>query len=161
MLKKTTIEEIDITSSSSPASQTGKTIIGKQVSIEGEIQGKEDLVIEGVVKGGIDLEKFHLTVGPKGKVEAVIQAGNVTVSGQLKGNIQAQDKVEITREANFNGEIKAKRISVEDGAYLKAVIEVERESRQKVPTVGKTADLQTSEAGKGSITLAGETEKGK
>ena len=53
----------------------GKTIIGEQVSIEGSIQGREDLVIEGVIKGSIRLEKYHLIVGPKGKVEAEIHAG--------------------------------------------------------------------------------------
>jgi cytoskeletal protein CcmA (bactofilin family) len=145
----------------SPVSQTGKTIIGKQVSIEGEIQGREDLVIEGEVKGSIELENYHLIVGPKGKVEAEIHAGNVTVSGHLKGNIKALEKVEITGEADFNGEIKAKRISVEDSVYLKAVIEVEREPRKKSAAVGKGFQLHAPGAGKESPVMANEAEKGK
>jgi cytoskeletal protein CcmA (bactofilin family) len=160
MLKKTKSEKDTMAPASSTLSVAGKTIIGKQVSIEGGIQGGEDLVIEGSVKGSIDLEKFHLTVGPMGKVEAEIHAGKVTISGQLKGNIKALDKVEITKDADFNGEIKTKRISVEDGAYLKAVIEVEREPQKKGEPVGKAVDLKASGAGKEPISLVGEAEKG-
>ena len=161
MLKKTKSEKDSMAPASSSVSVVGKTIIGKQVSIEGGIQGGEDLVIEGTVKGSIELEKFHLIVGPKGKVEAEIHAGNVTISGQLKGNLKALDKVEITKDADFNGEIKAKRISVEDGAYLKAVIEVEREPQKKAEPVGKAVNLQASGAGKEPIPLISEAEKGK
>lgn len=116
-------------------SKPDKTVIGENISIEGDIRGREDLLIQGSVKGSVQLEKHHLTVGPKGQVEAEINADSVTISGRLIGNIKAFGKVEITREADFTGEIKAKRISVEDGAYLKAVIELEREPEKK-PTVG-------------------------
>lgn len=113
----------------SSAASTEKTIIGENISIKGTIHGKGNLVIQGSVKGNIDLEKYHLTVGPNGNVEAEINAEHVTISGRLAGNINALGKVEITRTAEFSGEIKAKRISVEDGAYLKAVIELQRESQ--------------------------------
>lgn len=111
----------------SPAPSADKTIIGENISIKGSIHGKGDLVIQGAVQGNIDLEKHHLTIGPNGKVEAEINAENVTISGRLAGNINARGKVEITRTAEFSGEIKAKRISVEDGAYLKAAIELQRD----------------------------------
>jgi cytoskeletal protein CcmA (bactofilin family) len=128
MLRKTKSVE----NNNMPAPSMGeKTIIGEQISIEGCIQGKGDLVIDGSIKGSIELEKHHLTVGPKGQVEADIHADNVTISGRMTGNIKAGCKVEITKEADFNGEIKAKRISVEDGAYLKAAIELEREPQKK------------------------------
>lgn len=162
MLKKTKTEKNAAAPTSNTFSVAGKTIIGEQVSIEGSIQGREDLVIEGAVKGSIRLEKYHLIVGPKGKVEAEIHAGNVTISGRVTGNIRAQDKVDITKEADFNGEIKAKRISVEDGAYLKAVIEVVREEPQKkAAPAGKAVDMAASGASKEPITLAGEAEKRK
>lgn len=108
-----------------------KTVIGQHISVEGVVRGKENLVIEGSMKGSIELEKHQVTVGSKGNVEAEIHADNITISGKLVGNIKAHGKVRITREADFSGEIKAKRISVEDGAYLKAVIELEREDEKK------------------------------
>ena len=115
----------------SAVSSQEKTVIGQHISVEGIVRGKENLVIEGSMKGSIELEKHQVTVGPNGKVEAEIHADNVIISGRLVGNIIAQGKVEITKEADFSGEIKAKRISVEDGAYLKAVIELERPSDKK------------------------------
>jgi cytoskeletal protein CcmA (bactofilin family) len=108
-------------------SQKGRTTIGQHISINGDIRGEEDLVIEGSVKGIVELQKHHLIIGSMGQVDAEIKADNVTVSGKLTGNIMAAGKVQITKEADFTGEIRAKGISVEDGAYLKAVIEMERE----------------------------------
>lgn len=159
MLGKSKDAKDAITPTLSPVSVGEKTIIGEQISIEGSIQGKGDLVIEGSVKGKIELDKHHLTVGLKGKVEAEIHATDVTISGQLMGNIQALGKVEITKGADFNGEIKAKSISVQDGAYLKAVIELEREPQKKGVLSGEHAKQAASELGKESFTLVGETEK--
>ncbi len=111
-----------------------KTIIGEGITIEGTIRGKEDLIIEGTVKGKIEVGGNHLTVGRNGMVEAEIHAESVTISGRLKGNVQAVGRVAITEEADFNGEIRAKTISVQDGAFLKAVIELEREAEGTTDT---------------------------
>jgi len=121
-----------------------KTIIGEHISIEGSIRGEEDLQIEGSMKGNIELDKHNFRVGPSGKMDGEITARNVTVSGEFKGNIKSHEKVEVTREADFYGEIKAKSISVEDGAYIKGVIELDREPNRKpgaaaAPATGKPA----------------------
>jgi len=87
----------------------------KSSIIQAPVEGKT--IIGESVKGRIEVETHHLTVGPKGQVEAEIQAANVTISGRLVGNINAAEKVKITKDADFNGEITAKSISVEDGAY--------------------------------------------
>ncbi len=114
-----------------PATKVDRTIIGDQIFIEGVIRGKEDLLIEGSVKGSIEMKANHLTVGSKGRVNAEVNAANVTIGGKLVGNVNATGRVKITEAADYNGEIKAKSISVEDGAYLKAVIELEREPMKK------------------------------
>ncbi len=132
--------EENVSYSSSPPVDR-KTIIGEHISIEGNIHGKESLIIEGAMKGKIELEKNQITVGTKGRVEAEIHADNVTISGRLTGNIQALGKVSITKGANFNGEIKARSISVEDGAYLKATIELVREPKKGAPPDAKPAPL--------------------
>ena len=124
---------------SSPPPVDRKTIIGEHISIDGNIQGKESLIIEGAMKGKIELEKNQITVGTKGRVEAEIHADNVTISGRLTGNIKALGKVSITKGANFTGEIKARSISVEDGAYLKATIELEREPQKGTSPDAKPA----------------------
>lgn len=161
MLGKRKKVKDDIVAVSSPVPMEGRTVIGNQISIEGSIRGKEDLLIEGSVKGKVELAEHHLTIGPKGHVEAEIQADSVTISGKLNGNVKASGKVEITKEADFNGEIKAKSISVEDGAYLKAVIELEREPQKRdIPAV-KLVDQPASDTGKNPVSMAAEEDKGK
>ena len=114
-----------------PVSKDEKTTIGENIAIEGSIRGKENLEIEGAMKGNVQLEKHNFTIGSKGRVEGEINARNVSVSGLLNGTIKAGEKVKITKEADFCGEIKANSISVEDGAYFKGVIELEREPHRK------------------------------
>jgi cytoskeletal protein CcmA (bactofilin family) len=153
--------ESDAEQALSPPSKEETTIIGERISIEGNIRGEGDLTIDGSVKGSIGLDKHHLTVGSKGRVEADINAENVTISGQMTGNIEAGAKVEITKNADFNGEIRAKRISVEDGAYLKAVIELEREAQEQPVPVGKPGEEEVPAPEEESLTLVSESDKGK
>ena len=123
-----------------------KTVIGREISIEGTVRGKEDLLIEGSVKGSIELEGRHLTVGNHGLVEADIQAENVTIKGRVVGNVSAFAKVAITKDADFQGEIRSESISVEDGAYLKAVIELVKEPQKKNIRAVKLGDKSASDA---------------
>jgi cytoskeletal protein CcmA (bactofilin family) len=149
--------------SSGAGSSDEKTIIGEQISIEGSICGKENLLIEGSMKGKIELEEHQVIVGSKGKVEAEIHAKDVTISGRMTGNIHALGKVEITRAAEFNGEVKARSISVEDGAYIKAVIELDRDDKKKPSSAGKP-DLQVASSGSNQEPIAlsgGGADKGK
>ncbi|UCD78354.1 MAG: polymer-forming cytoskeletal protein [Desulfobacterales bacterium] len=116
-----------------PASPTSeeKTTIGQHIAIEGQIRGKEHLVIEGSMKGNVQMENHNFTVGANGRVDGEVRAQNVAIAGQLKGTINAMGKVEVTKEADFYGDIKAKSISVEDGAYFKGSIELNREPHRK------------------------------
>lgn len=114
-----------------PQASEEKTTIGQHISIEGQIRGEEHLVIEGSMKGNVQMEKHNFTVGTNGRVDGEVRAQNVSISGQLKGTINAMGKVEVTNEADFYGDIKAKSISVEDGAYFKGSIELSREPHRK------------------------------
>jgi len=108
----------------------GQTIIGEHISIEGTIRADEDIIIEGNMKGTIEVKAHQLTVGAKGQVEADVDADSVVISGRMVGNINARNKVHVTKNADFNGQIKARRIAVEDGAFIKASIELERDDKK-------------------------------
>ena len=114
-----------------PTPSEEKTTIGEHIIIEGHIKGREHLVIEGEMKGDVEMEQHNFTVGSNGRVDGEIRAQNISISGLLKGTIDAKGKVEITKEADFFGDIKAKSISVEDGAYFKGSIELNREPHRK------------------------------
>ncbi len=107
------------------------TTIGDLIFIEGTIRGEENLTLNGTMKGNIDMGKHNFTIGVKGRVEGEIHARDVNIDGQFKGTIRAQGKVAVTKAADFNGEIKAKSFSVEDGAYFKGAVELDREPHQK------------------------------
>lgn len=100
------------------------TIIGSSIVIDGEISGDEDLVIRGTVKGKVTL-KENLHVENSGVVEADIQTATVTVSGQVTGNILADDKVELKSDGRMVGDIKAPRILIADGASFKGNIDMD------------------------------------
>jgi cytoskeletal protein CcmA (bactofilin family) len=139
---------------SSSISGEERTIIGEHISIEGSIRGEENLVMDGSIKGKIELEKHQVTVGSKGRVDGEIRAQHVVVSGELRGNIVAQGKVEITAKADFYGEIRSKSISVEDGAYFKGMIELDREPHRKPAVSTKPLDKKFSGPGQESISPA-------
>ena len=128
---------------SAPA-RAGNTIIGENISIEGDILGNESLVIEGSMKGNVQMENHDFTVGTKGRVEGEIKAQNVKISGQMIGNIHTKGKVEITKEADFMGDIRAKGISIEDGAYFKGSIELAQEPHRKTLLGAKSTNPATA-----------------
>ena len=117
-----------------------KTIIGKDISIEGDIRGKEHMVIEGSVKGNIEMETHNFALGPEGRVEGEIHAQNISISGQMKGNIKTPGKIEITEKADFQGDILAKSIAVENGAFFKGSVELITEPPQKTFSTEKLTD---------------------
>ncbi len=102
------------------------TVIGEHISIEGIVRADEDLLIDGTLKGTIQVKSHRIAVGSNAKIEADIVAENVSIGGKMTGNILAHNSVTITQQADFTGQIKARRLSIEDGAYLKASIELQR-----------------------------------
>ena len=108
-----------------------KTIIAENISIEGQIRGAEHLVVDGALKGNVELKKHDVTVGLRGRVDSQIRAQNVSIRGRFMGTIKALDKVTVTKDADFLGEIKAKSFAVEDGAYFKGSIELDRQPHRK------------------------------
>ena len=108
-----------------------KTVIGKDITIEGNIRGREHMIIDGSVKGNIEMETHNFALGSAGRVEGEIHARNISISGRMKGNIKTPGKIEITREADFQVDILAKSIAVENGAFFKGSVELITEEPQR------------------------------
>ena len=107
------------------------TIIGKSIVIKGELSCGEDLYIDGQVEGTIDPKGNRLTVGPNGRVKANVNASSVVVQGKLDGNVQASDRVDLKQSAVVTGDIAAQRISIDEGAYFKGRVNIQREAPKK------------------------------
>jgi cytoskeletal protein CcmA (bactofilin family) len=103
-------------------------ILGKSVTIKGQILGREDLTINGEVEGTIDVSGHTLTIGPGGNVRAGVKARELIVAGALNGKAETTDKIEIRREAKLIGDIQTARIVIEDGAYFKGAVDITKSS---------------------------------
>ncbi len=108
-------------------------IIGKSVSIKGNIFSQEDLTIDGEVEGSVELKEHRLTVGPNGRVQAGVKAREIVVLGTINGNVEATEKIDIRKEARLVGDIKTARIVIEDGAYFKGSIDIVRPTESTKP----------------------------
>ena len=101
-------------------------IIGKSVTIKGQIFSREDLTIDGEVDGSVELQEHRLTVGQNGNLRADVRAHEVVVLGSIDGNVEATEKIDIRKQASVTGDIIAARIETEDGAFLKGSVDTQR-----------------------------------
>ncbi|HET7105556.1 MAG TPA: polymer-forming cytoskeletal protein [Candidatus Acidoferrum sp.] len=105
--------------------------LGPSLHIKGEITGSEDLLLEGTVEGLVQLDERKLTVGASAKVTADIIAREVVVYGTVKGNLRAKDRIEIKKDGSVNGDLTTARIMIEDGAYFKGSIEIDKSGEKE------------------------------
>lgn len=107
--------------------------IGKSVIVKGELSGSEDLYLDGEVEGSIELRGHSLIIGPNGRVRANVHAKDVVVHGKVDGNVRGTDKVELKKSALLNGDIFTQRIIIEDGAFFKGAIDIQKaDAKQEV-----------------------------
>jgi cytoskeletal protein CcmA (bactofilin family) len=111
-----------------PSSPTAHSLacLGSTIVVKGEISSDEDLQIDGKVEGPISLRGHRLTVGRTAQLNSEITAREVIVYGNASGNLRARDRVEIKKDGQVIGDITTTRISIEEGAYFKGHIEIER-----------------------------------
>jgi len=110
----------------------GVAMIGKTISIKGDITGEESLVIEGRVDGTIALKNNDLTIGQSGVVNANLTASVVRIDGEVKGDIVGVEKVVISKTGKVHGNIVGPRVTLEDGAKFKGSIDMDPGSAESV-----------------------------
>jgi cytoskeletal protein CcmA (bactofilin family) len=102
--------------------------IGKSVVIKGELNGSEDLTIEGHVEGTIQLRDHVLTIGPNGRIKAQVFAKAVIVLGEVTGNVTASDKVDIRDNGSVDGDIVSPRVAIAEGAHFRGSVDMQRKA---------------------------------
>lgn len=119
-----------------PASAT--TCIGPSVVIRGTVEGREDLRLEGRVDGEVSNPNHRVIIGKSGRVKADVSARIIEVEGSVVGDLNGSERVVVAATGNVRGNIKAPRVSLENGAQFKGSIDmdpasVESASKSVVP----------------------------
>ena len=133
-----------------PAGTTAR--LGSSLYVKGEISGNEDLDIDGTVEGLVHIDERKLTVGATAKLTADIIAGEVIVYGSVQGNVRGKGKIEIKKDGSVNGDLTTAQIIIEDGAYFKGAIEIEKSAEKEGD---KNVFSQTASASAAPVTDAG------
>ena len=100
--------------------------IGKSVVIKGELNGSEDLTIEGQVEGKIELRQNVLTIGSNARIKAQVFAKSVIILGEVVGNVTASEKVDLRDNGSIDGDITAPRVAIAEGAHFRGSIDMQR-----------------------------------
>ncbi len=101
-----------------PASTGPACVIGGKTRIKGEITGDENVSVEGHVEGSIKITR-DLHVGTGGCVKATVSAHSVVVAGELTGDCQATQRVQIEATGRMTGNIRAPRVVIVEGATFR------------------------------------------
>jgi len=120
--------------------------LGATIVVKGEISSDEDLQIDGKVEGPVSLQGHRLIVGRTAQLKSDITAREAIVYGVATGNLHARDRVEIKKDGQVIGDIATSRISIEDGAYFKGHIEINR-SQSSLQTSKETEEIPAGIAG--------------
>jgi len=115
--------------------------IGKSVVIKGELNGSEDLTVEGHVEGKIELRDHVLTIGPNGKIKAQVFAKAVIVLGEVNGNVTATEKVDIRDGGSVDGDIISPRVAIAEGAHFRGSVDMQRKGGGQ-PSQSKSDNAQ-------------------
>jgi cytoskeletal protein CcmA (bactofilin family) len=125
--------------------------IGKSVVIKGELNGSEDLTIEGQVDGKIELRQNVLTIGPNGRIKAQVFSKSVIILGEVTGNVTATEKVDIRDNGSVDGDIAAPRVAIAEGAHFRGSIDMQRTaakpSEQKAEAKSAASAAQPAQSG--------------
>jgi cytoskeletal protein CcmA (bactofilin family) len=120
------------------------SLLSKNVRIEGEIQGPENLHVEGYLKGAVELSG-DIFIGNTGIVEADVEAKNIVIQGEVTGNVKAHHQLEIHPTGKLVGDCTAASIDIKEGAVFEGRSNMIRSSGAAVSSRPAPADSDASQ----------------
>jgi cytoskeletal protein CcmA (bactofilin family) len=118
-------------------SQEIQALLGPQTAVEGSLKVDGTVRIDGRLKGSIASEGCTMIVGEKAVIEADISVHTVTVSGEVKGNVNASHRIQLCPTARVFGDLHAPEVLVDAGAVLDGRCTIKRKALPSSET-GKT-----------------------
>ena len=136
----------NLTSFAAEPSSSAKNILANDVEITGTLKFENELIFDGKLDGEIVSEGV-LTLGKNAQVKGEVKTKAVTVHGVVNGNISVSERCELKASSQLNGDLKAMRIIIEEGATFIGKSEV--------------TSAKTQGAGARSVTPAAESARSK
>ena len=129
---------------------TQYTMIGKSIVIKGEIVASDPLYVYGCVEGSINAPAHRVTIGKEGRVKADIHAREVVIMGDVVGNLEGGERVEIRSDGSLIGNMATCRIYIEEGAVLNGSVDVHKPSK-KEKAEAREEEAEGLEENRGSV----------
>ncbi|KPJ77697.1 MAG: hypothetical protein AMJ54_06860 [Deltaproteobacteria bacterium SG8_13] len=123
---------------------TPTSLVSRGVCIEGDIQGSENALIQGCIKGSIRLNG-DIIIGSSAVVEADVEGNNIIIKGTVIGNVTAREHLEIQSTGKMNGDITARSIDFKDGSSFEGRSQMIKNHRKTADTAGGTGNTGESD----------------
>jgi len=117
-------------------------MIGPSITIHGDVTGEEDLTVDGVIEGTVNLKENNLVVRLNGKVTANVTAKIIRVDGEVKGELRGSEQVSISPTGRVSGDIRAPRVVLEDGCQFKGSVEMDSDKPSAAGERSRTPRLR-------------------
>ena len=115
-----------------------ESIIGSSVHVEGSFIGAGDVIVDGRVSGSLKTKR-NLRVGPTAVLKADLEAANMMLAGEIRGQIKCFGKVELAATAKVYGNVETQSIAVAHGAILHGKVTM---SGSEAPAAAKEAKVR-------------------
>jgi len=103
--------------------QETPTIIGQDATFKGEITFEKGMRLLGKFEGKIT-SGGRVQVAKEAKMQADVDANTVVIEGEVKGNLNCTDRIELKQSARYVGDLKTARLVVDEGAVFSGHVTV-------------------------------------
>lgn len=110
--------DIDVNFSLGQVARKRASMLGPASKVAGDLVADENVEIQGLVEGCVRARRSRVTVGSEGFVQSRVEARSVRVRGTIRGNVSAEDWIEVKAGGVIRGDVRAPRIILHDGAIV-------------------------------------------
>ena len=114
------------------AGQDFPTILGPDAVFKGELTFEKGMRLMGRFEGKVTTPG-RLHVAKEAKLHADVEAGAINVEGEVQGNLVANDRIELKQSAKYEGDLRASKLVVDEGAVFSGHVSVGPDGQNKRP----------------------------
>ncbi len=107
-----------------PENETN-AVLGRTLVFKGELHGEEDLTIEGIFEGSVNLANNAIAIRPGSNVKGDVSGRTIVVQGRVDGNLYASEQLTLSESAVVGGGLFAPRVVLESGCRFNGNIDME------------------------------------